>query len=222
MRRTRVIQLSVLAAFALATPVMAQSQFQITPLGGGMIFMSDVADDFDSGANFRFTGQSLNNSVAFGVQTGVRFGSLAVEGAFIFVPSSLVTQTDAALTGDATIAVFSDEDVLIFGGDLLYYLPRSSPFFEFFLAGGAGIKLYKQADPLGGWEDNMSDITFDVGAGFEFAVSPTLSIRLQVRDYISTFDPIDAIRDNPNAIDLDTKLQNDILWSAGLTFRGAN
>ena len=190
---------------------------QISPFAGGVIFTNDLSGSFPLSNDINVEGQTLNNSVAFGASAGVRFGSLAVEATLAYAPTTMVNLTAIDL-GSLEIAVFNDQKILIATADVLFYIPQTSPFVEFFVIGGAGLKRYGTADPFEGWEAGEADVTFDVGAGLEFAVSPSMSARLALRDYISTFDP-----DGPDFDGLDTQLQNDILWSAGLTFRlGAN
>ena len=197
---------------SLAVPAAAQARFQITPFGGGMVFASDLSDKFST-SEADFTGQTLNNSVALGVHGGLRFGSIAVEGTVAYAPATMVTISDIELDDNVQIAVFSDQHVLILGGNLLFYLPRSSPFVEFFFTGGAGIKRYSQADPFEGWEEGESDPTFDVGAGLQLAVSPSASVRIDLRDYISSFDP-----DGESSDVLAKKTQHDFLIGFGITF----
>lgn len=208
MRRLAAVLFPLLVLSASAAPGAAQARFQVTPFGGGMVFASDLSDAFSLG-DIDFEGQTLNNSVALGVHAGVRFGSIAVEGTVAYAPATMVSISDAEFDQDVKVAVFSDQDVLILGANALFYLPRSSPFFEFFLTGGGGIKKYSQADPFGGWEDGASDPTFNLGAGLQLAVSPTVSMRIDLRDYISSFDPGGG---------LEKKTQQDILIAAGVTF----
>ena len=212
MRRTSAMLLALGTLSAAAVPAAAQARFQITPFGGGMIFASDLSDEFFIG-DVGFSGQTLNNSIAFGVHGGMRFGQIAVEGTVGYAPATMVTFSDEEISDEVQLAVFSDQSVLILGANLLYYLPQSSPFIEIFLTGGGGIKRYSEEDPFGGWDAGESDPTFDVGAGFQLAVSPSMSVRIDLRDYISTFDP-----DGPDFEELPTKSQHDILLGFGLTF----
>jgi len=212
MRRTSAVVLAFGVLSAAAVPAAAQARFQITPFGGGMIFASDISDEFFIG-DVGFSGQTLNNSIAFGAHGGLRFGQIAVEATVAYAPATMVTFSEAEISDEVQLAVFSDQSVMILGANVLYYLPQSSPFVEIFLTGGGGIKRYSEEDPFGGWESGESDPTFDVGAGLQLAVSPSLSVRIDLRDYISTFDP-----DGPDSDELATKGQNDILLGFGLTF----
>ena len=84
----------------------------------------------------------------------------------------------------------------------------------FFVTAGAGIKQYRAADPFGGWEENEVDISGYAGIGMELVVAPSASVRLQFRDYISTFDP-----DGPDFDQLETQSQHDIVLAMGFVFR---
>jgi hypothetical protein len=199
------------ALSAAAVPAAAQARFQITPFGGAMIFASELSDPFPA-SDPVYSAQTMNNSIAFGAHGGLRFGQFAVEATVAYAPATMVTFEEDQPSDEVQLAVFSDQAVMILGANLLYYLPQSSPFIELFLTAGGGIKRYSEADPFGGWDDGESDPTFDVGAGFQLAVSPSMSVRIDLRDYISTFDP------DVNGEELATKSQHDILLGFGLTF----
>lgn len=216
----------LLLMIGIAVPVAAQdgAQFQITPFAGGVAFTQDLADITEAGLGLPFVRQSLTNSGAFGTHVGVRFGQLAVEGTVGFAPTTLVTPSSEPVEStengvEAEIGVTQDQTVLLLGGSVLYYLPVN-PFLEAYLAGGVGAKNYTEADFFGGWDAGETDLGFNLGAGLELAVSRSVGVRLDVRDWVSTFDAFANQRDqDPDEEIVESETQHDIFWNIGLRIR---
>lgn len=201
--RFRMLVCSLLASAALAPGVSAQSRFELTPFAGAFLPLADLTDAFGSDNVV----QSHSSAVTFGAHAGVRFSALSIEGTFAYVGTNL----DSEGSG---VTISEDQTILIFGGSLLYNI-EASRFMEFFLAAGAGIKSYSADDPLSppGFEAG-SDFMYNAGGGMRIFISPTTAIRVDVRDYMSTFDAFELL----SASNQDAKMQHDLLLTVGLSF----
>lgn len=190
-----------------AGPVDAQ-HFDGTIFAGAALMTQDLTDEFTVNVDgqIRTAVQSHDNGLALGAHLGVRWDRLAVEGTLAWIPTNLVT------TIEGVEDITEDQTILILGGSVLYDIVPGR-FFDVFVAGGAGVKRYSADDPGGGFEGGM-DFMFNAGLGARLAISETLSIRMDARDYISTFDAFEDI----DGSDEDAKMQHDILITVGLRF----
>jgi len=202
MRRFSPLALLLLAlGLSPVQPLGAQTpmQLDITPFAGAAVFPGDLADDLllcEGIVCDRIQGVSMKAGVAFGVHGGVRFGAWSVEGSFALVPTSL---EGTSILGQ-TVSV--DTNITLYGVDLLYTLPSENPLLEVFLAGGAGAKTHS---PSG--EKSQTNLMGNVGAGLRLWLSPSMAVRFEGRDFISSFDGEGS-----------SSLQNDILFTVGLSF----
>jgi len=171
----------------------------VTPFAGAAVFPGDLADEFLLCGGLvcdRISQVGMKAGVAFGVHGGVRFGAWSVEGTFALVPTSL---EGTSILGQ-TVSV--DTNLTLYGVDLLYTLPSDNPLLEIFLAGGAGAKTHSPTD-----EESQTNVTGNLGAGLRVWLSPSMAVRFEGRDYISSFDGEGG-----------SSLQNDILFTVGLSF----
>jgi outer membrane beta-barrel protein len=202
MRRFSYLAPVVLAiGFLPVQPLKAQTplQLDITPFAGAAVFPGDLADELLLCGGLvcdRIDGVGMKAGVAFGVHGGVRFGAWSVEGTFALVPTSL---EGTSIIGQ-TVSV--DTNLTLYGVDLLYTLPTENPLLEVFLAGGAGAKTHSPSD-----EESQTNVMGNLGAGVRVWLSPSMAVRFEGRDYISSFDSEGG-----------SSLQNDILFSVGLSF----
>jgi opacity protein-like surface antigen len=204
MRRTCVFLLIVAAAILQATPANAQGiRFQVTPFGGGAIFASNLTDAFflvdEAGNTVVFDDSELETAFAVGLHAGGRKGRLAIEGTFAYVPTDFSGFTESQ-------PIKFDTNLLLYGGDILYYFANPHSV-EPYIAFGLGGKHY---DVDVEDAESVSDFTWNVGFGISFPLSEDLSLRVEMRDYMSTF--------NPELPGIDSGLQNDFLLTAGIGF----
>lgn len=204
MRLPRSLVVLGLAVLALPNVVSAQARVEVTAFAGAAVFASDLTDVFGGDQIV----QSLDNAIAFGAHVGARFSSFSIEGTAAIVPTDLISES-AALG----VAPSVSQTVLMLGVDVLYDLGGEA--FEPFLAAGVGIKSYSADDPLSppGFESGI-DPAFNIGVGGRLWITESAAIRIDLRDYISTFDAFDLIPDSGE----DAKLQNDLLLTVGISF----
>jgi hypothetical protein len=82
----------------------------------------------------------------------------------------------------------------------------------FYVSGGIGI-VSRSGDFFEG-ADDTSDIAGVVGVGLRYGLGPGWRIRFDVRDYISSF----VNKELDELLDTGSKLQNDIMLTAGVEF----
>jgi hypothetical protein len=203
MGRTRLGLLILAAAFVRPAASAAQEgyRFQITPFVGRTAFSSDLTDVFflqdESGNPVVFDDAELESSFSIGLHAGVGRGPFAFEGTFGYIPTEFSGHSDFE-------AVSFDTNVLLYGGSFLYTFENPHGV-EPYLLLGAGAKHY-DPDVEGG--DSVTDFTTDVGFGVAIPLPYDLGLRLEMRDYISSFDPdIEGV---------DSRKQHDLLLSAGI------
>lgn len=228
MLRSRTLLLASVFPMLAAPPLAAQVDFEFTAFGAGAVFVTDVVEPFTTTGGLQTNGESFTNSVGLGAAVTARFRDFGVEGTLAFVPTSVVFRLAAADIGlpqTAELAIVDEQNLLIFGLNGLYYLPGTSPFVQFYVAAGLAGKRYGNADPLGGWNAGMADLGGSLGGGLNFAISPGMSIRLDARDYVTSFDAYDALDATTReslALEgwpVESRIQHDILITFGLTVR---
>lgn len=228
MVRSRTLLLGTVCTLWAAAPLTAQVDFEYTVFGAGAVFATDVVEPFTTTDGLETNGESFTNSIGLGAAVTARFRDFGVEGTLTFVPTSVVFRLAAADVGlpqTAELAIVDDQNLLIFGLNGLYYLPGSNPFVRFYVAAGLAGKRYGNADPLGGWNAGMSDFGGSLGGGLNFAISPAMSIRLDARDYVTSFDAYDALDATTRESlahegwPVGSRTQHDILITFGLTLR---
>jgi hypothetical protein len=202
MRRFSPLALVVLTVCLLPTRhLLAQEgmKFEVTPFVGAFVFPGTLADELLVCEEIltcdRIQDVSMKAGVALGAHAGARFGAWSLEGTLAFAPSSF----EGTSTLGATRSV--DTNLLIYGVDALYTFPSENPLMEFFVVGGIGAKSYSPSEG-----DGQTSVGGNAGAGLRVWMSPSTAVRFEGRDYISSFDGEGS-----------SKLQNDILFSVGLT-----
>jgi hypothetical protein len=189
-----------------ALPAAGQ-QFEGSVFVGAFLPTQNLTEEFalNVEGTVRTALQSHENALTFGANAGVRWDRFAVEGQLAFVPTNILTE----ISGLEDIA--TDQSILMVSGNALYdILPGD--FFDIFLAAGAGFKQYSADDPSGGFSGG-SDVMFNFGAGGRLAVTEILSLRLDVRDYVSSFDAFEDVTSDQGA-----KTQHDVLITIGLSY----
>ncbi len=135
---------------------------------------------------------------------------MGLEGTFTYTPTQQKDDVGLQIgTGEFPLSN-PEQKLMFFTGSFLFY-PGSNPVFEPYLAIGAGGRVLSKADILGGWADNTMDLTVGIGGGLRFHYNDQLSIRIDVRDWISSFD---WFEDDPES---SNELQNDIILTTGFS-----
>lgn len=201
MRRFGPSALAVLmTCFLVAPPALAQEpmKMELTAFAGAAVFPGSLADEFlvcEGIVCDRIQDVSMTAGVAFGAHAGARFGPWSVEGTVAFAPSSL----EGTSTLGPTVSV--DTNLMLYGVDLLYTIPSENPLMEVFLATGLGAKTHSPSDG-----DGQTNVAGNLGVGLRVWLSPTLALRFEGRDYISSFEG-----------EGESSLQNDLLFTVGLS-----
>ena len=175
---------------------------ELTAFAGAAVFPGTLADELlvcEGIVCDRIQDVGMTAGVAFGAHAGARFGAWSVEGTLAFAPSSI----EGTSTLGQTVSV--DTNLLLYGLDALYTFPSENPLMEFFVAGGVGAKTHSPSDG-----DSQTNIGGNLGAGLRVWLSPTMAIRFEGRDYISSYEGLSG-----------SALQNDILISVGVSFSPA-
>jgi hypothetical protein len=195
----------LIVAAAFFHPAAAVSQegyrFQITPFVGRGVFSSNLTDAFfvldDNGNPVLFDDAELESALALGLHAGVRRGRFAFEGTFSYVGTDFSGHSEFE-------SVSFDTNVLLYTGSFLYYFENPGGV-EPYLLLGAGGKHYDPDVEDGG---SVTDFTVDAGFGVAFPLPYGLGLRLEMRDYVSSFDP--------GFEGVDSKKQHDLQLTAGI------
>jgi hypothetical protein len=202
---------AVLTCLALLVPsgLAAQTQITVGGFGGAMIPASDLLDVLypDIGA------------LSFGHKTGWNAG-----GRFAVWPSSRIgIEAEAAFVGSnvdvrGILPDFAQDTTVnatMFVGSLNFMYAVIAPPLDpvaLYISFGGGV-VSRGGDFYDG-ATNTTDFALVPGVGLRYGLGPGWRIRFDVRDYISWFldEDIDEL------LQTGTKLQNDIMLTAGVEF----
>ncbi|MEE9245288.1 MAG: outer membrane beta-barrel protein [Gemmatimonadota bacterium] len=223
MSGARPIWLSLCLVLALAPATAAQHTPSYT-LGASVGLYLPTAD-LVSDQNIVQPGSGLAATISFGQRTsgalvlrGTRTLSakLAIELEFFWANSQI--ELSALRPGVNPTQAKQDARVIALSADVLYEIFRA-PFtpFAIHVLGGLGLlnrggDFFEDSEGFLGTIDGGTDPTFVLGAGFRYGLSPQWGLRLDFRDYISSY------RQSLEDQDLDSELQNDFLISAGIEY----
>ena len=198
---------------AAVTPLNGQDKisYELVGYGGAVFSLADLADGFTQdigGAPVTFASAHMEHGFVVGVAGGARFGAIQVEGMAAYWPSTQVVVLASALP-DLQTGYGASSNVLIAGLSALYNFQLASTLIEPFLAGGVGIKKYDTDQPFAGaLFVSSTDLMWNLGVGARFPISASTALRIEVRDYMSSFD---FKKDG-----LTSKLQHDLVATVGL------
>ncbi len=215
--------LLVLWLIAAAHPGIARSQstYIVGPWAGSYLPTTDLL----SGQNLEQPESGLPATISFGQEAGFAWGirggrtltsRLALEGEFFY------SRSNVALTGVRPgidqISSTRDASVAALSANVLFEIFRA-PFtpFAIHVLGGVGVvsrsgQFFDDGGGFLGELDSGIDPALVVGGGFRYGLSPMIGLRLDVRDYISSYGL------SLEGQELDSQLQNDILISGGVEF----
>ena len=216
MRGNRATVLTLLLALVPAT-LPAQTTVGLSAFGGVYLPTSDL---FDGVVPFDTLGPS---SLKFKQKTGWTLGArvgvwpsarIGIEAEAAYVSSELEGDFIVA-SGGRLIPFSGTESGSLFLGSLNFVYALIRPPLEplaITVSGGVGI-VSRGGDAWRNFQDT-SDIAGVLGLGFKYGIARALWLRIDVRDYISSFE-----EKNLSAVSLqggEAKLQNDLLIVAGL------
>ena len=196
----RVLSLAALGALALvAAPKASEAQVSVTPFVGYYAPLGTLLKDGDTEIG------STQSAMVFGGRLGfATTGPLGFEAA--------VAYSSAGLESGGTEA---DGNVMILSGRALYRLGGLGPSGS--LHAGAGLAYVMRGGDV--WDDiessnidGVDDFGGTIGLGAKFSLSPMLSLRVDVEDFIYSGE----IHNDTDATE--STLQNDLMLSAGLNF----
>lgn len=202
MRRSVALTLGFLAL----SVVSAQGQtIGLSVFGGGYFPVGDVLEAELFQARL-VTEVGHEPSVSVGGRLSVRLSKLGVEAEAVYAPSSV--DLPQAVEAESNLA-----DASVFLGSLnVTYDIFQAPFspIAIYLSGGLGI-----VSRSGNFYDLFEDTTDPAGAvglGLRFGLGPLAQLRIDLRDYISSFKP------TRGDVERESKLQNDLIGTVGLEF----
>lgn len=177
----------VLAAVAGVQSASAQG-VSVTPFIGAYLPVSSVVDE--SGFELK-----QKTGIAFGGRlTYMMQGNWGIEGEVAYASSKLELNGEDGESGN----------VIFFGAKAMYFFPSAS---NFRVHAGAGLGLTSRGGDDWDGADESSTIGGILNLGFTAPLSGMMKLRVDVEDYIGSIAPIDG---------LDSKLQNDLLITAGV------
>lgn len=196
----RVLSLAALGALALvAAPQVSEAQVSVTPFVGYYAPLGTLIED---GGSEVFSTQS---AMVFGGRLGfASTGPLGFEATVAYSGAGLESGGEEA-----------DGNVMILSGRALYRLGGLGP--SGTLHAGAGLAYIMRGGDV--WDDiesadvdGVDDFGGTIGLGAQFSLSQMMSIRVDVEDFIYNGEIHNDVDET------DSKLQNDLMLSAGLNF----
>lgn len=206
----RVLAGAFLTSLLSFAPLTAQISFEIAPFVGGAFALNDLSGSFTFGT-VSFQGQKLEPALATGLYAGIRMSPrLSVEGTAMVSPSVITAPSTDLSTGSTETGFYNAATVSTFAVNVLLNFPGEGVL-EPFVTGGIGVRHISGTDPFGGF-DSPSNPAFNVGAGLRFKIHPSYAIRVDARDYISSFAAAEDLGDTT------TLTQHDVVITFGISF----
>lgn len=209
MRFLRSVAVGLAFLLATAAPSLAQVELQI--YGGAVFPVTKLADSFFFlGAEAE--GAEMDQGIIFGGSLGYVTGSWGFEANVGYWPSDQII-LDTEDIGGATVdvSVRTPSNVLLASGNVLYYFstPGTVNIMPYVKA-GAGIINYGTDQPLeGALFVESTNLMWDIAIGAKFPISPKTALRVEVGDYMNSFDfEVEGVS---------SKLQHYIVATVGLS-----
>jgi len=177
----------VLAAVAGVQSASAQG-VSVTPFVGAYLPVSKVADEGGFDVKQK-TGIAFGGRLTYQMQ-----GNWGIEGEVAYANSKLEFD---GVDGDGG-------NVIFFGAKAMYFFPSAS---SLRMHGGFGVGFTSRGGDDWDGADETSTIGGILNLGFTTPLSGMMKLRVDVEDYIGSIAPVDG---------LDSKLQNDLLITAGV------
>lgn len=186
-----------------------ETSFYATPFIGVAFFPSDLTE-----ADENFGAFKVQNGPAYGVNAGAArlFGNLGLEALLVYSPA--VTLAD--IVGTSGVLGF-DTDIVIYGANVTYALADSRSAVVPTLSAGAGALSYSLDFGDDTIDNSETDIMFDLGISLDLAITESIAVRFDLRDYINTTKSADAGESELFTSDgEDGSTQQNIFLTAGL------
>ena len=200
-----------LVALIVATPVTAQeTRLTLTPFAGMLSPTAEVPSRFTVSGDEPYTllDRELEGDQIFGAAAGIRAERVGLELSFGYSPLTF----NATREGDEAV----DASMLLFTGNGMLYVPTGIEALSPYLSAGVGAKVYRfdlnRAEPT-------RHMTLAVGGGLQYDIFESMGLRLDVRDYISTFEGDGAAEGDAGMHDL--QLSVGLSFSTGIGGSGA-
>ncbi|UCC73261.1 MAG: outer membrane beta-barrel protein [Gemmatimonadota bacterium] len=218
MHRYRAVVLA-LALVVVPSSLSAQAQFAVSAFGGVYLPAADLLEGtfaIDGGVRLKY-GQKT--SAVLGGRAAVwPTDRIGIEAEFAYLPSKV----EGTWVGGDLVPQTGEDDASVFLGslNLMYSLirPPLEPF-SLYVSGGIGY-VSRGGDFFDILEDN-SDIAGVFGVGFKYGIARSTWLRLDVRDYISSYE--EKALSEVATEGGESKMQNDLLIVASveLVFGGS-
>lgn len=204
----------LLAAGAVAvSPHAAAAQdeasFYATPFIGVAFFPSDLTEADENFGSFK-----VQNGPAYGVNAGAArlFGGLGLEALFVYSPA--VTLAD--VVGTSGVLGF-DTDIVIYGANVTYALADARSAVVPMVSAGAGGLSYSLDFGDESVDNSETDIMFDFGISLDLAITESIGVRFDLRDYLNSTKSAAAGESELFTSDgEDGSLQQNIFLTAGV------
>jgi outer membrane beta-barrel protein len=204
MSRYRGAVLALLLALVPSSLAAQGLKFSASGFGGALIPTTDLVDEATTDTIHKFglkTGWTLGGRAAVWITP--RFG-IEAEGAYASSDLDITNVEGGAVQADTTLPA-----TLFYGSINAMYTVIAPPLdpFSVYLAGGIGV-VSRSGDGIEQAFGSKTEVAGTLGVGFRYSVSPTVIIRADLRDYISSF--------KSDRLGSESKLQNDLLVTAGV------
>jgi len=196
--------LGALALVAVAAPAQAQQgTVDFTAYGGFYVPTTDLIDTF-AGQPVTPTIKQKSAFIFGGRVTGWVTDAVGIEGAFGWALSDVKENTSGGVTENA--------NVWLADLSLLYAFPMQSDAASFFVKAGPTLVGHTGKDFWDGIS-GRTDIGGTAGVGVRFKVAPMVLIRVDAEDHVFSA----KFTEDATGSETDSKLQNDLVFSAGLS-----
>ena len=199
MKFLRTLALATALMAVLASPLIGQASVGLSVFGGGFIPNGDVPLPGQAEIDL-----SQDAGLIVGGRLNVQFLRLGIEAeagyAFASVDPIVAEQRDFP---DAT-TIFLGSVNLVF---IIYQAPLSP--LSIYVSAGGGL-VNRGGDYFELFEDTTNPAAA-VGLGIRFGLGPMAKIRVDIRDYVSSFAPTTL-----GGIEKPSQLQNDLIATVGL------
>lgn len=207
-RRTALI---VALLCASAVPLNGQVQVGLSVFTGGYLPTADLFDAIEVTDPRIRSPLNLGQKAAFvvGGRLGLWWSRIALEAEGAYALSNADLPDVAAVLG------IPDDAPVFFGSINLIYVLYQAPFtpLGLYVSGGGG--LVSRGGRFFEGVEGTTDFAGALGVGLRYGLGRQIRLRIDLRDYISTAS-LPTVQDRIRFVQVDSKLQNDLLATVGL------
>jgi hypothetical protein len=188
-----------------AAPLMGQVQVGLSAFVGGYLPLNNLFDSVRIGTeNPVILNLGQKPGPILGGRLTVRLSRVAFEAEMGYVLSDLEIPGGANGGGDASVVLGSL--------NVLYDFLRT-PFTPLSLFASGGVGLVSRRGEFFDEFDGTTSFAAVLGLGLRYGLSPTIFLRFDLKDYISSFQPTAR-----SGFEFDSKTQNDLLATVAIEF----